>query len=263
MSIALAFLRRDALIWRTYRLAAIWQALGVFILIGLFYFVGTSFIDDAGGAATTGGYVAFALSGVAFSDVILQGMYAIPQSVRDNQKSGTLETMLMTPIMALHLAVASGLFAIALALCRLAIYLGVGVLALGYWREANVVTVLLVAAPAVLVFVALGVLSTAFVILVKQGDPVLIAYGALNALLSGLFFPVQSLPEWAQTLALLMPLTYALNGVRAGLAGAPPGAALDSILILLAMLALLTPIGLGAFALAVTRARKEGSLVQY
>jgi len=37
--------------------------------------------------------------------------------------------------------------------------------------------------------------------------------------LSGIFFPVNRLPEWAQTIAILNPLTYAVDGIRYWLTG--------------------------------------------
>lgn len=264
MSVPLAFLRRDFLIWASYRLAMLWQVLGIFSFICLVYFVGAALGGNAAlGAGQDGGFVAFALSGIAFTDVILQALYGPPQSLRDNQKSGTLEPLLLTPTTALGVALASSLFRIVLALVRLVAYLAFGALVLGFWHRANLLTVALVVLAAWLTFAAIGILSSAFIILAKQGDPVLIAYGAVSALMSGVFFPVASLPAWLQPLARLNPLTYALDGCRQALDGASPLRVAPAALTLLVMGLAILPPAILAFNWAVNRARKEGSLAQY
>lgn len=264
MSVALAFLRRDGLIWSSYRLAMLWQGLGLFLIISLVYLLGSAVGDSpllASGRQES--FVAFILSGIALTDAVMQALYAVPQAIRENQKSGTLESMLLTPISPIGLALSSGLFSLVLALGRMTIILSFGALALGYWRGANLLTLLVVLLPAGLTFLALGIFSAAFIVLVKQGDPVLIAYAGVSALLSGVFFPVQSLPGWLQPLTALVPLSHALTGLRAALAGAPPEQVAGSALLLAAMALLLLPPGVIVFHWAVGRAKKEGSLGQY
>lgn len=264
MKVALAFLRRDRLIWQSYRLAVLWQALGVLCFIGLIYFVGSTLGSAAGQPGPAGKeYVAFVLGGLAFTDLIMQGLYAMPQALRDYQKSGTLEPILLAPTSALTITLASALFRIVLALGRVVTYLVFGFVVLGLWPELNVVTITLVALAALLSFMALGVLSSAFIIVYKQGDPILVAYGALTALISGIFFPLDVLPGWIQSLSLLLPLSHALAGIRAGLDGAAPTAVGGSIGILLGIAALTLPLSVVVFGWAVDHARREGSLGQY
>lgn len=269
MSVPLAFLRRDLLIWSSYRTAVLWQLLGIFVFIGLVYFLGATFEGSrtltGGGAisAQTGGFVGFVLSGIAFTDVLMQGLYALPQAIRGNQKDGTLEPMLLTPISTMSLAVSSSLFGFVQALARMIVYLGFGVVALGVWREANVLTLLAVLVTATLSFVALGALSAAFIIVLKQGDPIIVAYSALTALVGGVFFPVSALPVWIRPISRLVPLTYALDGLRLALDGAPLARVAGPLVALGGMALVLLPLGALAFNLAVNYAKKEGSLGQY
>lgn len=264
MQIPLAFLRRDLLIWSSYHLAVVWQLLGVLVFVGLFYFLGQTMGNEGamlGGQP--GGFVAFALSGIAFTDVLAQGLYSLPQAIRENQKAGTLEPMLLTPISAMTLALSSALFSIALAAGRMTAYLLLGALVLGFWHDVNMLTIVAVFIPALFTFIGTGLVSASFIILVKQGEPVLVAYSALTALLGGVFFPVSALPEWMQSLAVVAPLTHALTGLRAGLEGASLAAVAGPALALWVMAAVLVPVGWLAFTWAINHARHTGALAQY
>jgi ABC-2 type transport system permease protein len=262
--VPVAFLRRDLLIWGSYRMAVVWQALGVFVFIVLIYFLGGTLGENATLTdGQSGSFVAFVLSGIAFTDLLMQGLYSIPQAIRDNQKSGTLEPMLLTPIATFTLAFSSSLFRFVLAFGRTAVYMAFGILVLGIWREANPLTLLIVLIPAIATFIAIGALSAAFIVLVKQGDPVLVAYSAITALLGGVFFPIEVFPSWVQSLTVVIPLMHALNGVRAALHGASPVQVLNPVLVLIGMAVVLLPIGIIAFNWAVNRAKMEGSLAQY
>ncbi len=264
MSVVGAFLRRDFLIWSSYRLAVFWQVLGVLLLGGLVYFVGVTLGDGQPiGGRRSASFIAFAFSGIAITDVVMQAMYSVPQAIRENQKAGTLEPMLLTPIGAIALLLSSSAFKFALALGRMLCYFAVGWVLLGFWHDTNPGAVLIVLVPGVAVFAALGSLSAAFVVLVKQGDPVLIAYAAVTAMLSGVFFPIDALPAWVQPLSALVPLTYVLASARAGLDGAPISQVLASAFLLAALAAVLLPLGVVACNWAVDRAKAEGSLGQY
>src|SRR5437667_208499 len=82
------------------------------------------------------------------------------------------------------------------------------VVVLGYWQHANVLTALLVFIPACLTFALLGVLSAAFVLMLKQGDPILAGYSIASGFFGTTLFPSQVLPAWIRPLAALFPLTY-------------------------------------------------------
>lgn len=264
MRIALAFLRRDALIWSSYRLAAMWQMLGLLLTISLMYFLGMAVGENPSlGVSQAGSYAAFILSGIAFTDVILQGLSSVPQAVRENQKAGTLESMLLTPMSAMMLVLSSTIFNLVLAIVRMVIIILVGTIVLGFWRQLNVLTLVIILVPSIVTFIGLGSLSAAFIMLVKQGDPVVLAYGAISALLGGVLFPVQVLPAWVQPLSTLVPLTHALTGLRVGLEGGSPAEAGSSFLVLFVTALGLFPLGIAAFNWAVNRAKQEGSLVQY
>ena len=264
MSLAMAYLRRDFLIWSSYRLSFFWQVASIFLVIGMIYFAGNAIGDRSDLIEEEdGSYVAFILVGLAFMDVLLQGLGTLPGAINDNQRAGTLEPMLLTPITDFTLLMSFWVFRFLLALGRMSIFIAFGIVVLGFWRNLDPLSVLSVMILAEVTFFAMGALSAAFVILVKQGDPIRLAYTAATTLLGGAFFPVDALPSWIQPISLLLPLTYALSGIRAGLDGDPVSAIAPELGILAVMGAIMLPASLWAFSYSLRRAKREGALGEY
>ncbi len=264
MSVAMAYLRRDFLIWGSYRLAAVWQVAGVFTMIGLIYFTGTAIngrsdlIEEENGS-----YVAFIFLGLAFMDVFMQGLAAIPRAINDNQRAGTLEPMLLAPISDTQLLASLWGFRFLFSMFRMSLFVVFGVAVLGFWHSADPVAVIAVFIPAMLTFLAMGAMSAAFMLLVKQGDPVLIAYSAVTAVLGGAIYPVQALPDWVEPLTQLVPLTHALTGIRSAFDGASLIDVAPQVVILTIMAAILLPPAIYSFTWSLNRAKREGSLGEY
>ena len=80
-------------------------------------------------------------------------------------------------------------------------------------------------------------------------------------LVSGVYYPVDILPEWMQVLSRLSPATYVLDGVRAGLIdGTPVSELLFDVWPLVVMGVLFIPFGLWAFGKAERYAKRTGKL---
>ncbi len=264
MNVAVAYLRRDFLIWSSYRLAAFWQVAGVFTMIALIYFTGTA-INSRSDLIheQDGNYVAFIFLGLAFMDVFMQGLGALPRAINDNQRAGTLEPMLLAPIRETHLMASLWLFRFVFSVFRMTLFVLFGMFVLGYWHSADPLAITAVFIPALITFVAMGAFSAAFMLLVKQGDPVLIAFTAMTAVLGGAVFPVDALPGWIQPFALLVPLTHALSGIRSGFDGASVNDVAPQIGVLSLMAAVLLPPAVYTFRWSLDRAKREGSLGEY
>ena len=86
----------------------------------------------------------------------------------------------------------------------------------------------------------------------------------LTGLLSGVLLPVEMLPNYLQTVSFILPTTHALKALRLTLTR---GASLVKVTLELTFLVITTcliiPLGLLAFNLGFTKARKVGSLAEY
>lgn len=258
-----AYLKRDWLVWSSYRFAAVFQLAAVAgVIIGI-AFAGDVVVHKASIFDGSKDYASFALAGLAFTDALFSGLTGPSNAVREGQTSGTLEPVFLTPIRAWQYVVGSSVFQVVLALVRTGLFIIAAVVFLGYWHHADVVAVVLVFIPAFLTFLGLGLLASAFTVVVKQGEPVVAGYLAVSGLLGGTLFPVRLLPSWLQAISQFLPLTHALNGLRLALAGHGVVAIASSFGALAVLAVLLVPMGLLAVTKATQRARREGSLVVY
>jgi ABC-2 type transport system permease protein len=258
-----AYLRRDWLVWSSYRFAALWQILVVTIVVTGVGLAGNTLVSKAADFNGSTDFASFVLAGLAFTDALFAGLTGPSRAVRDGQTSGTLEPVLLTPVSTWQFILAASVFQAVLAFVRTALFVFAAVVFLGYWHHADVVGVVLVLVPAFATFLGLGLLAAAFTMVVKQGDPVVGGYMALSGLLGGTIIPITLLPGWVQGFSAVLPLTHALCGLRLALDGASLGGVAGPIAILTVMAVIALPGGLYAATWATRRARKEGSLVVY
>jgi ABC-2 type transport system permease protein len=109
-----------------------------------------------------------------------------------------------------------------------------------------------------------GVASAAFVLVFKRAEPLGWLVDVTLFMLAGVYFPVEVIPPALRVFAYLLPLSYALEGLRFALMR---GASLDElwryVLILLGFNVLLLPASVIALRWALAHVRRRGSLGHY
>ncbi len=264
--VAAAFLRRDWESEKSYRLAFMMSFGGIFFSAAVFFFIAqlidetaAPYIGDYGGS-----YFAFVLIGIALQRYFSVGLYGFANAFRSAQTTGTLEAMLATPARLWQIVVSSSLWSYGLVSLQVVLYLIIGAMFLGVDLNADLPAVLLAALLAVGAFAALGVLSASFIMVLKRGDPVSVAVGAISTFFGGVYFPVDLLPAWLKPISSLIPMTYGLRALRLSLLQGAGIREIRSDLIALGAFALiLLPVGLLTFRSAVRRAKVDGSLTHY
>lgn len=263
--VAIAFIRRDFLIWTSYRLAYVWQLVTMVGSTIALYVIGNLVgggIDDQldryGGS-----YFDFVLVGFGFLQYLGAVTGAFNDAIRDGQTTGTLEVILTSPHRLPTILIGSGGFYHLIGALRLLIVFGFGRLAFGLWPHVNYGAALVTIVLSVLCFASLGLMGGAFTLAFKRGNPVLGIYGLINAALGGLIVPVEILPAWLQPLSVFLPLTHALEAMRLAMKGEPAAKILPSWIAIVIMALILLPSGALLFRMAINYAKDEGSLVQY
>jgi ABC-2 type transport system permease protein len=267
LRIMAAFIRRDFLSERSYRLSFALGALATVANLAVFYFIDRLF----GGAMAAQlapygtGYFTYVFTAMAFFGYIGTGAGSYAGRLRQEQTQGTLEATLSTPLGTLPFLAAMSAWNFLFATFELVIYAlaGLFIFKLDFsaanWPAAAVVFVLSAAC-----FAALGILSSCFVMLFKRGNPVAWILNNFEGLLGGVYFPVAVLPGWLMAVSNLLPVTYA---VRAFQLAVNKGAGLAEIkgdlLTLAAFNVILLPAAVWLFGLSVRRARKTGTLGEY
>jgi ABC-2 type transport system permease protein len=110
--------------------------------------------------------------------------------------------------------------------------------------------------------VGIGMMAAILPLLyVERGAQMTFVLQSCLLLVSGVYYSVEVLPDWMQVLSKLSPVTYVLDGVRAGLIdGVPISALLHDVWPLIVMGAVFIPTGLWAFGRAERYAKRTGKL---
>lgn len=269
---ALAFIRRDFLIETSYRSAFVLQFGGVLVSVGIWYFLSGMISGAAPGMKEVpgGNYFAFVLVGVAFYNYLTVALTSFASRIRNEQLTGTLEAMLVTPTRTPMVILASSLWDFTFTSFRVVVYLAVGILVSRladapisiHW--GGLLPFVAILALTILAFCGIGIIVASVVIYLKRGEPINALIVSASALLGGVFYPVERLPEWLMKVSALLPITHALRGIRAALLeGASFGDLWDELRILALFVAALLPVGMVVFRLSLRAARRDGTLVQY
>lgn len=263
----LAFAKRDLQIEASYRFYFASQVVSIALSIASYYFLArfvgpplSPLLRDYGGD-----YFAFILIGVALNDYLTTSLNAFSRSIRESQLAGTLEALLTTRTSLSTIIVSSAVYPFLWTSLNVLFYIGLGFGLFGLrFARGNWPGALVVLAIGILVFSGFGILSASFIMVFKRASPVAWLMGSLSWLLGGVLYPVSVLPGWLQSLAALLPITHAIEGMRAALLQGQPWSGLVRPIGALALFAaIVLPLSLLSFERAVRQARIDGSLGQY
>jgi len=264
---ALAFVRRDFQTQASYRLDFFMRIVGMLISVSIFYFIsqvlGTAVSPYLQRYGTD--YFHFALLGIAFYPFISLSTNVLSDVIHEYQYTGTLETLFMSPTPISASLVMSTLWRYCWALAESLFYLlAAGLLFQAHMDWANLFSALLIILVAIFANTGLGLINAGFVLVTKRTSPLAQLLGLVTYLLAGVYYPIEVLPKWLQTLSQLLPATYSFDALRRTMLRSASLSDVSGDLLALAAFALvLLPIGLLAFRYAVRWAKTDGSLSQY
>lgn len=261
-----AFVRRDFREALTYKFSFVSSLASILLSSATFYFVAKLVPPGSPALGPFGGdYFSFAVVGFAFSGLLATVQSGLPAVVRAAQVSGTLEAVLVTPASLPTVLFGSSLYAFLFQTVRTLLHLGVALAVFGLsFGRINLVGVILVGLLTGLSFLGVGLLSASFILVYKTGNPFGWVFGTVSGLLGGVVFPISLLPPWIRWVSHLLPVTYALSGMRKSLlASASFAEVVPDIAALAAFSAVLLPAGLLVFRKALRKAKKDGTLSHY
>jgi ABC-2 type transport system permease protein len=264
---AAAIYKRDRRIALSYDMAFIIQWLQIIIQIISFYFI--SFLIGHGPHFGLTGkfipYFSYVVVNLAFVRFQLTALQAFQTAIRGDQMLGTLECVLVTPTSLPTVVLSTGLWGFTLTTAQVIIALLTGVV-LGLQLDVNYLTTFVFLILLIACMSPLGVMASSTIMIFKQNAPTQFVAGSAAMLLGGVLYPVSKLPHLLQIVSWFLPITHALEGLRAGLlenVGLDnPIVAADALWLVCATLILL-PISLFVFNRSVNLARRDGTLGHY
>ena len=187
----------------------------------------------------------------------------LTETVAWERWEGTIEYTFMAPLSRpIHLF-GMGLFAIVYGVVRAVLLFGVVALFFDLdLSHADFVAALVVLLVASIPFIGIGMMTAVLPLISPEKGTQLgfIAQGLL-LVVSGVYYPVDVLPEWMQLLATISPATYALDGMRDAIVeGQGLSTMGDEIWPLIVIGIVSIPLGLEVFRRGERYAKKHGKL---
>jgi ABC-2 type transport system permease protein len=259
-----AFLVRDFLSDVSYRFAFLLQLGGMFFAVAMFYFA-SRMIDPATEGLDGVAPFPWLLVGIAFQLYFSTALYSFSAKVRSEQVLGTLEAMLVSPTPTSVVIFSSTAWDFTWGALRLVVYLFCAVYVFGV--KLDVASPAALAAGIALTLLSsagIGMLSASFILYFKRGDPVNFLLTMGTSFFGNVIFPAKLLPASVQWVSDALPMSWSLKVVRGALLQGASFSDVSGELGRLAVLtAVLVPLGLFGAQVAIRKAKREGSLVQY
>lgn len=257
----LAVMKRDLIVYLSYRTRMVSQLLTAVFGITLFYYV-SKLVHIRG--FTSVSYFGFVVVGIAVIGVIYS-CFSVPELLRQELVAGTFDRLLLSPFGAVRSVIAMALFPLinaffvaSLTLCLACILYGLQL----HWLTVPLSVPVM--GLALLAFLPFGLLFAALTVVIKQGSVGTTWVVALLAIVGGLYFPISLLPHWVQTASKLQPFTPATNVLRHFLVNSPVTGPLGTSLLKLAVFAaVLLPISLFILDRAIRFSQRRGTIIEY
>ncbi|MFZ5915425.1 MAG: ABC transporter permease [Chloroflexota bacterium] len=187
----------------------------------------------------------------------------ISETIAWERWEGTIEYTFMAPISRFTHMVGSTLFSLLYGFLHTAVILAVVVL---FFRlnlsQANLVGATLVLLAGSVSMVGLGIMASVMPLLFpERGAQMTHVIQALLLLVSGVYYPIEVLPDWMQKVSTISPVTYVLQGARAAVIdGAPLRDLRHFFWPLLIIGVVMVPLGVYIFGICERYAKRTGKL---
>ena len=259
-----AFLVRDFLSDASYRLAFVLQLGGMFFAVAVFFYASRMMNPATEGLDGVEPFP-WLLVGMAFQLYFSTALYSFAAKVRGEQVLGTLEAMLVSPTPTSVVIFSSTAWDFTWGGIRLLVYLVSAVFIFGVkLNVASPAALVLGVALTLLSSAGIGMLSASFILYFKRGDPINFLLTMGTAFFGNVFFPSKLLPGPVQWVSEWLPMSWSLQVVRGALLrGASFGDVARPNGRLAVLTAILVPLGLWGARIAIRKAKREGSLIQY
>lgn len=162
----------------------------------------------------TPNYFEFVAPGIMAMVVMMSLMTGLPHAISYEKDMGTLDGMLVAPTSRWAIILGKVMAQSTRGMIQGFIILLLAVVLFGVAIHGSILLVVFLILLTVFSFVGLGILITSFADKEETATMVMMTLMFPMMFLSGVFFPIQQMPSYMQTLANFLPLTYAANAMR-------------------------------------------------
>jgi ABC-2 type transport system permease protein len=254
--------RRDAILFVSYRSQFVAQFLSPLFTITLFYYI--SHILTARTIHSPGGYFGFVVIGLVIVQILTISLGVMPVTVRQELVSGTIERFLVSAHGPINGILGTMLFPLLNAMLSGVLMLGLATVIFGLPLAATAALAIPVSLLGMLAFMPFAFFLVALVMAFKQASSATQFIVAGVAIVGGLYFPIAVLPGWIRWASEVQPFTPAADLMRHLLVDAPLAhpAGVD-LLKLVGFAIVLLPAGVMLLRASIRYGQRTGTVAEY
>jgi len=159
-------------------------------------------------------YFDFIAPGIMAMTVMMSVMTGLPVAISQEKEIGTMDGMMVAPINRLSILLGKTLAQTARGLIQGVIILALAIGLFGVAIQGSILLVFALLLLGVFSFVGLGIVITSFTKDQETAQMLMMTLMFPMMFLSGVFFPIQQMPWYMQTISKALPLTYASDALR-------------------------------------------------
>jgi ABC-2 type transport system permease protein len=211
-------------------------------------------VQTEGAVPGTFSYFDFVAPGIMAMTVMMSVMTGLPAAISHEKEVGTLDGMMAAPINRLSIILGKTLAQTARGLLQGVLILTLAVILFGVSIHGSIVLVFALLLLGVFSFVGFGVVITSFAKDQETAMMIMMTLMFPMMFLSGVFFPIQQMPWFMQTISQALPLTYLATALRKVMVlGASVPVITTELAILIGFGVVMTTIAVPVFKRAMTR----------
>jgi len=159
-------------------------------------------------------YMDFLIPGILAMSIMNSGMIGLASAFVTYRERGILRRIRATPFPISSFILARIISQLVVSVAQAGVLIGTGMLIAGLTINGNLLNVFVMVTLGSLAFLSLGFVVAAFARNQETADSLANAFTFPMLFLGGVFFPVDSAPEWLQPIMRLIPLRYLVDGLR-------------------------------------------------
>ena len=251
---------------RSYRLSLAMQVGGMLFMVVPLYFISNALQSTMAGtiAAESEQYFSFLLVGSAALLLATVALTSLQGAISGGISNGYFESLLMTRAPVPSILVGLTSYGMLLTAIRVFVMVVAGWLLGARVAWSNALPAVFILFLLIVVHWGIGLIGSALMVAFRTAGPLPQFVTTVSTFFGGVYYPVSAIPSWLRTIADATPLAYGLRAVRRVLLhGEGLGAVASDLAMLAAMGVVSLTVGAWAFSVALSYARKSGSLSTY
>jgi len=172
------------------------------------------FRTETKGITESGSYVEFLIPGLLMMTIISSVMTGLPRAIAYEKDIGTMNGFLVAPISRFSILGGKALGRIIRGFIQGILSLILAIILFGINVHGNLISIFTIIFLGVFSFVGLGIILTLIAEDEETASMIIMTLTLPMMFLSGIFFPIEMMPSFMQTISKWLPFTYAVDAMR-------------------------------------------------